>query len=349
MLILTSLNAWNLKPGNVLLDRHGTCKICDFGQSRDFRGLRQESKAHDGSLEMTTNVGTPVFAAPELHSDTRRGQYSTKIDVFSFGIIMWTLRARTRPYSENTGLSTFSLLSKIVSGLRPSVPDSFPPLYTKLMRRCWDMDPDKRPIFSEIEVILARSNLMWKMDEFGPRARGHSLSWSASRQATESGQGAEVMGDTGDEFFVSQRQAALSRAAAKRRSQSRRPSTMSHAGISQVGRSEHRRSTMPHVRPGVGVTLGSKRNSHAAPAGGTTAHKASHVKLTTLQESFHLSAAQEKELQSDNKPVATATKAAVAQSRVRDQSANQQGPSQAVTTVAQPLAEGAPLGQEQVL
>ena len=338
----------DLKPGNVLLDGHGTCKICDFGQSKDFRGLRMESQAHDGSLEMTTNVGTPVFAAPELHSDDRRGQYSTKIDVFSFGIIMWTLRARTQPYSDTTGLSTFSLLSKIVNGLRPTVPDTFPPIYTKLMKRCWDMDPDKRPIFSEIEVILGRSNLMWNMHEFGPRARGHSLSWSASRQATESGQGSEM----GDEFFVTQRQAELSRAAAKRRSQSRRPSTMAPNPVvggapPGAGRSqEHRRSTMPHVRPGVGAARDSKRNSHAAAGGGGIPHKPSHLKLTTLQESFHLSAAQEKDLRRGPPPRAAA-KSAIARSRGENQDQSEHGPAQPVTAVAQqPSADAMP---EQVL
>ena len=60
------------------------------------RGLRRRGRhvPQSESLEMTTNVGTPVFAAPELHSSDRLGQYSTKIDVYSFGIIMWTLRAR---------------------------------------------------------------------------------------------------------------------------------------------------------------------------------------------------------------------------------------------------------------
>ena len=43
----------------------------------------------DVNLEMTANVGTPVFSAPEIQSDEHSATYSTKVDVFSFGIIIW--------------------------------------------------------------------------------------------------------------------------------------------------------------------------------------------------------------------------------------------------------------------
>ena len=91
-------------------------------------------------LEMTANVGTPVFSAPEIQSDDHSATYSTKVDVFSFGIIIWTLMTRRRPYSDGPvgRYNTFKLMTCIIEGLRPPVDSAtFPPKLCTLMERCW--------------------------------------------------------------------------------------------------------------------------------------------------------------------------------------------------------------------
>ena len=71
----------DLKPGNILLDENGCCKLTDFGISR---AISKKDK------RMTGNIGTPIYIAPEIY--TPPFNYTEKADVHSFGIICWEVR-----------------------------------------------------------------------------------------------------------------------------------------------------------------------------------------------------------------------------------------------------------------
>lgn len=83
--------------------------------------------------------------APELFQG---GQHSKATDIYVVGIIMWELWTGEQPFIEydHDGL----LCYKIVPGLRPLVDKGIPDFWAKLMQRCWDEDPAKRPSAGEI-------------------------------------------------------------------------------------------------------------------------------------------------------------------------------------------------------
>lgn len=130
----------DLKSLNVLLDKDGHAKIGDFGYSR----LDKEG------TNMTQNIGTPHWMAPELLDPSK--SYNSKIDVYAYGIVLWELASGQQPYSN---LEPAQIIAQVlVNDIRPPMPDSINPSMRELIQRCWDRNPDRRPTFDEIVKIF---------------------------------------------------------------------------------------------------------------------------------------------------------------------------------------------------
>ncbi|CAI2170244.1 20647_t:CDS:2 [Funneliformis geosporum] len=97
--------------------------------------------------------GVLPYVAPEV---LRGNPIKKASDIFSFGIIMWTLSAGIRPWCNRP--HDLKLASDICSGLRPEIIDGTPNVYTQLMTQCWDPDPSKRPTASELNELLGNLN-----------------------------------------------------------------------------------------------------------------------------------------------------------------------------------------------
>ena len=143
----------DLKPSNVLVvgDDVGMsgvmCKISDFGMAREMDISMTMSMSQ--SMTMTSNIGTPLYMAPEILSGC--GHYSMKSDVYSYGVLMVSLWNQKPPYSEMSVSSIADLFRKIVSeGVRPGIESSCPQSYFNLAQACMVEDAHSRPSFSEI-------------------------------------------------------------------------------------------------------------------------------------------------------------------------------------------------------
>ncbi|CAH0481394.1 unnamed protein product [Peronospora belbahrii] len=148
----------DLKPANVLISETEDVNICDFGLSRLIE---------PDATTMTAEVGTPSYMAPEMA--TMGGiQCSTKGDVYSFGILLYSTWSRSKPYGDQ-GMNPFQLMTAVVNGLRPVIAINCPPALARLMRSCWHQNPDMRPSFPEISQILKDQRLlsMFAEDEEG--------------------------------------------------------------------------------------------------------------------------------------------------------------------------------------
>jgi serine/threonine protein kinase len=148
----------DLKPENILLDEKGDVKLCDFGLSR----LTTKDE------EMTQQVGTPAYMAPEMAGiddgiddvgkdgdaggmmGEDRNRIGKPVDVYSYGILLWTLWTQKLPYSELRVKNPFQLMVKVTNGFRPAVPADMPDYLKTLMQRCWVAEPSKRPMFVDI-------------------------------------------------------------------------------------------------------------------------------------------------------------------------------------------------------
>ena len=150
----------DLKLSNVLVvsDDVGhsgaICKISDFGTSREIDMTTTLSMSMSQSMTMTSNLGTPLYMAPEILSG--QGHYCVKADVYSYGILMISLWNQKPPYSgmiEKVGAG--ELLSGITNrGVRPEFESECPQSYLNLAQACLVEDPHSRPSFSEIHEAV---------------------------------------------------------------------------------------------------------------------------------------------------------------------------------------------------
>ncbi|XP_031437350.1 mitogen-activated protein kinase kinase kinase 7 isoform X2 [Clupea harengus] len=129
----------DLKPPNLLLVAHGTVlKICDFGTACDIQ------------THMTNNKGSAAWMAPEVFEGSN---YSEKCDVFSWGIILWEVITRRKPFDEIGG-PAFRIMWAVHNGTRPPLIKHLPKPIESLMTRCWSKDPSQRPSMEEIVKIM---------------------------------------------------------------------------------------------------------------------------------------------------------------------------------------------------
>lgn len=139
-----------------ILCSYWNVKVSDFGLSR----------SSDTAEATMTACGTPSWAAPEV---IRNQKYSYKADVFSFGICLWEMSTRSKPYADippyqvviavamKVHISLFEIhhpYSFLTQGLRPQLSPNINKSFMRLMVQCWDDRPEVRPPFLDITAVL---------------------------------------------------------------------------------------------------------------------------------------------------------------------------------------------------
>ncbi|GAB6029602.1 macrophage stimulating 1 receptor (c-met-tyrosine kinase) [Chamberlinius hualienensis] len=129
----------DLAARNCMLDEDYTVKVADFGLSRDV---------YESAYYCSENKKTklPVkWMAPE---SLELGQYSTKSDVWSFGVVLWELLTRgIPPYPD---VDNFDILRFLRSSRRMPQPSYCPNELYSVMLNCWQEDSHRRPTFAEL-------------------------------------------------------------------------------------------------------------------------------------------------------------------------------------------------------
>ncbi|XP_039804557.1 uncharacterized protein LOC120668830 isoform X4 [Panicum virgatum] len=136
---------FDLKSDNLLVNlrdpQRPICKVGDLGLSK----VKCQTLISGGVR------GTLPWMAPELLNGSS-SLVSEKVDVFSFGIVMWELLTGEEPYAE---LHYGAIIGGIVNNtLRPPVPESCDSQWRALMEQCWSAEPSERPSFTEIGKSL---------------------------------------------------------------------------------------------------------------------------------------------------------------------------------------------------
>ncbi|KAM0943222.1 putative dual-specificity kinase TKL-Pl-4 family [Dioscorea sansibarensis] len=129
----------DLKSDNLLIFADKSIKIADFGVAR----IEVQTEG------MTPETGTYRWMAPEM---IQHRPYNQKVDVYSFGIVLWELITGMLPFQNMTAVQ--AAFAVVKTGVRPVIPTDCLPVLSKIMTRCWDANPDVRPPFMEIVSML---------------------------------------------------------------------------------------------------------------------------------------------------------------------------------------------------
>ncbi|CAG8794155.1 7261_t:CDS:1 [Cetraspora pellucida] len=126
-------------PGNLLfVDNFGDkfLSISDLGLCKP---LNQNSE----SAEL---YGVLRYIDPEVLCGKR---YTKASDIYSFGMVAYEIVTGCLPYYNITDDDDLSF-KIIIQGLRPNIPSYIPKLITRMIMKCWDALPDKRPTSDEL-------------------------------------------------------------------------------------------------------------------------------------------------------------------------------------------------------
>lgn len=129
----------DLKSPNVLIGTDEIVKISDFGTSRQWNEI---------STKMSF-AGTVAWMAPEI---IRNEPCSEKVDIWSFGVVLWELLTCETPYKDVD--STAIIWGVGSHSLHLPVPTTCPDGFKLLMKQCWSSKPRNRPSFRHILMHL---------------------------------------------------------------------------------------------------------------------------------------------------------------------------------------------------
>lgn len=144
----------DVRAANILVGDNNIVKVADFGLAR----VIEASEVTGGDDVYTANENTkfPIkWTAPEAAYQRR---FSTKSDVWSFGILLYEMVTYGRvPYP---GMDNATTLERVQSGYRMPRPTALqggidcPIRMYEMMVKCWDKRPEERPTFSYLREFF---------------------------------------------------------------------------------------------------------------------------------------------------------------------------------------------------
>ncbi|XP_059609188.1 mitogen-activated protein kinase kinase kinase 13-A isoform X2 [Phlebotomus argentipes] len=142
----------DLKSPNILIGDNEVVKISDFGTCREWNEI---------STKMSF-AGTVAWMAPEV---IKSEPCSEKVDIWSYGIVLWELLTCEIPYKD---VDSSAIIWGVGSNqLHLPIPETCPEGFGLLLKQCWCLKPRNRPSFRIIltHLEIAGNELMKQSDE----------------------------------------------------------------------------------------------------------------------------------------------------------------------------------------
>lgn len=160
----------DVKPTNVLVNRKGQIKLCDFGVSGQLE--KSLAKTNIGCqsymavslpLYLISTAHLMCFCQPERikgESQNNLGTYTVSSDVWSLGLSMIELAIGQYPYPPETYSNVFAQLTAIVHGDPPGLPeDKYSEDARDWVSKCLIKTPERRATYTELLVRVVMLSL----------------------------------------------------------------------------------------------------------------------------------------------------------------------------------------------
>lgn len=122
----------DLKPHNVMLNKRGDVVIMDFGLAAIADQLTGAEARH----------GTPAYMSPE---QLKGSGVSARSDLYALGLVLYELFTGKRPFEAKTIQQLIEKQESAELSSMTAIASDIDPGVEKVIRRCLDPDPGKRP------------------------------------------------------------------------------------------------------------------------------------------------------------------------------------------------------------
>ncbi|XP_046482601.1 vascular endothelial growth factor receptor 1-like isoform X1 [Neodiprion pinetum] len=170
----------DLAARNILLSDNNVVKICDFGLSKS---LREEEN-------FTNNERGPLPVKWMAIESLRDRVFSTKSDVWSYGVVLWELFSLAdTPYH---GIRPEYMCQTLIEGYRMERPKYAPQILYDIMLHCWKEEPSERPSFEslawKISDMVDEHVKLYYLDLGNPYTEIYADVWKRERETVIKGE-----------------------------------------------------------------------------------------------------------------------------------------------------------------
>ena len=117
----------DIKPGNILISRHGDIKLADFGIASSEREEEDTSLTQSG-----VTLGTPSYMPPEQFDDSH--SVDNRADIYAMGIMLYEMVTGTKPYPSEYSKENIARIKKGKYISPKTIDKTIPPVICKLIK-----------------------------------------------------------------------------------------------------------------------------------------------------------------------------------------------------------------------
>lgn len=151
----------DVKPGNMLRDKAGRTKVCDFGIAK-----RMEKKGTDREgVKATKMMGTALYMAPEM-CGTEDAVIDRKADVYAMGVMMYEMLSGHPPFED--GVLILRQLQDDPPPLQVRGTYKNPDELAKIVEKCMMKEREKR-----FQTMKELAHELHRVSQLGPQKAPH--------------------------------------------------------------------------------------------------------------------------------------------------------------------------------